>query len=888
MANELQNKLDAILEDKNTNLKPENLKKGITLLGVEGIYKTPRSEYVKEFMSEEEMRAAEDTLSNGDICEIFKLETETTKLEDIIPGCKISIPAKLYGEKYGSFAARTLKYSNADNTQYLKIYNSFANTNMKIDAADATGKVISALTCSHDGEGYIISTSGQPLELEFTDTLTITDTSEVIMEFARQIDLLISIKVPASAYEYSSDLGFIPLADFVPPVKKFKSLDEMNNSTRNNNGDIAIIEKPIPVNLEKNRAFSKLIFPQTVVVPEPVDDEYGIKFINVGDGTFNQVLDGYLDMDFFRIYNFTDRHGVEHRIEYAVQGVPELVFEKVNGPDEVEFDTELLFSEDDNYYKWHDYMGMFMQTEDYVIDGIYRYVGNMWIPVKDESADVKNFTSVENMRNSINNKEYDIAVVSTSNATPVEVGDDLNPAYHVNKFTLPEPTPNGTSIYTMTTTFISVYDVVGGTQVTMEISPTHAKVVTNTNIGGTTFIKYEWIYKSSDGQTYSTDNEQFVEEIDAHISMAGINFYGLGTVEKYTGYANYIFAKNTDVTTTFDGIYQYDGTSWNKVQEQADGQILRQYETIEDMQSAEVNQDDLGMVIKPVGENIQQGQVFGGLLIFPKTVTLPDGVTFGFNELTWSSTTSGCRMSFTISTSSMNIHIDLPEEEIIDIDYTTEDGKMYTRITPDTIIDTIVEFTASTWYEAISYFIQTYIKDVVEIHCYGTEGWELVLSSDVPSPETSNMIIEKGKEYVIEFNRTIDENINLADVAASQSLNITGTNGVNIVIGNNYFISYQDLMPAPNAVLIRNYMDASTIQVLKDTFGESDVVVDNTDRGWKETIPHYSSGAAFNLHSIWTPHPITIGIASITENGQELDTLDLSAYSWLIKSVKQN
>ena len=36
MANELQTKLDAILLDKNTNLLPENLKAGITCLGVNG------------------------------------------------------------------------------------------------------------------------------------------------------------------------------------------------------------------------------------------------------------------------------------------------------------------------------------------------------------------------------------------------------------------------------------------------------------------------------------------------------------------------------------------------------------------------------------------------------------------------------------------------------------------------------------------------------------------------------------------------------------------------------------------------------------------------------------------------------------------------------------
>lgn len=36
MSNELQENLDAILLDKNTNLKPENLKEGVTCLGIEG------------------------------------------------------------------------------------------------------------------------------------------------------------------------------------------------------------------------------------------------------------------------------------------------------------------------------------------------------------------------------------------------------------------------------------------------------------------------------------------------------------------------------------------------------------------------------------------------------------------------------------------------------------------------------------------------------------------------------------------------------------------------------------------------------------------------------------------------------------------------------------
>ena len=40
VSNQLQTNLDIILQDKNINLKPENLKAGITCLGVEGTYES--------------------------------------------------------------------------------------------------------------------------------------------------------------------------------------------------------------------------------------------------------------------------------------------------------------------------------------------------------------------------------------------------------------------------------------------------------------------------------------------------------------------------------------------------------------------------------------------------------------------------------------------------------------------------------------------------------------------------------------------------------------------------------------------------------------------------------------------------------------------------------
>jgi hypothetical protein len=72
MANELQNKLDAILEDKNTNLKPENLKAGVTCLGVEGILKESK---VKQFLTTEEMQA-DTTAKEGDLAVVYEMKFE--------------------------------------------------------------------------------------------------------------------------------------------------------------------------------------------------------------------------------------------------------------------------------------------------------------------------------------------------------------------------------------------------------------------------------------------------------------------------------------------------------------------------------------------------------------------------------------------------------------------------------------------------------------------------------------------------------------------------------------------------------------------------------------------------------------------------------------------
>lgn len=83
MANELQTKLDAILNDKNTNLLPENLKAGITCLGIEGGF--------EGVISQEDYDTCEQIADNilGDTFTYDRLEYIITK-----EGSFITLPYK--------------------------------------------------------------------------------------------------------------------------------------------------------------------------------------------------------------------------------------------------------------------------------------------------------------------------------------------------------------------------------------------------------------------------------------------------------------------------------------------------------------------------------------------------------------------------------------------------------------------------------------------------------------------------------------------------------------------------------------------------------------------------------------------------------------------------
>ena len=82
----LQENLDAIKLDKDTNLKPENLKKDVTCLGVTGTYEGSGEgtvEGIKQFYTVDEMNA-DTNAKEGDLAVVYRSEIQNIKNGDVI------------------------------------------------------------------------------------------------------------------------------------------------------------------------------------------------------------------------------------------------------------------------------------------------------------------------------------------------------------------------------------------------------------------------------------------------------------------------------------------------------------------------------------------------------------------------------------------------------------------------------------------------------------------------------------------------------------------------------------------------------------------------------------------------------------------------------------
>ena len=179
MSSELQNTLNDILNDKNTNLKPENLKAGVTCLGVNGALTFNGA---KLFSTVDEMNSS--TGNNlGDLSIVY-----SDKLEDVSNGVVLSV-AKFpktvtLDEAETEVISGTLKSSLTQEALYSIVLNS---TTYLVRLSDGRfGRTVIQYTSS-DGITYTRSTDLENDEYTFSSSVTVDWNDEILNLFLKKV-----------------------------------------------------------------------------------------------------------------------------------------------------------------------------------------------------------------------------------------------------------------------------------------------------------------------------------------------------------------------------------------------------------------------------------------------------------------------------------------------------------------------------------------------------------------------------------------------------------------------------------------------------------------------------------------------------------------------------
>ena len=162
MSNQLQTNLDAILQDKNTNLLPENLKAGVTCLGIEGTYEGSGSttEGIKQFSTIEEMQA-DTTAKEGDLAVVYRSEVQNATVDS-------KFQVATFPETVVLDSAITdyvdIRYRAVDSSVMFNCRGSLDSSGFRMDCFAESGQIRIQYTSS-DGITYTrTDTTGNPVD----------------------------------------------------------------------------------------------------------------------------------------------------------------------------------------------------------------------------------------------------------------------------------------------------------------------------------------------------------------------------------------------------------------------------------------------------------------------------------------------------------------------------------------------------------------------------------------------------------------------------------------------------------------------------------------------------------------------------------------------------
>lgn len=524
---ELEQKLRTIVNEKETKILPKNLKKGITLLGVEGILDDSKEQFVREFANEEDMYKAESTLKDRTICEIVRYNYEESNIEDYRPLTIVKIPKELIGDKQSSFLYRTLDYSTVDKNEpneMLEIYSPVLSTNLKIDVSLADGTAVS-IVYEYAGDRYRATNlldKTWPLTFTFSSPIDISDDSDVLMQFARQIGTTKIIPVPLRAYEYLTGTGFCPMDEF-SLIKEFDNEEEMRSTITENRDVAAVYDYGNRWDLEEGKYVNMLLFRPVLWLGEDVmdgdTDFHSItniynreeEVVGTVDTTYNTVLlnlslpgmRGDVQVKWERMTDDPENINSWRRTTYTItpaDSEPEELYE-----DELFLSEEvkLQFLEGDSG-KWN-IVDSLIQIEDKRYTAFYRYEWGNFVRVGLDDM-VSRFEEEWQMHEFGIQKEGAVAVIYR--------GESMVPANHTTTYyeriflpyniDLETPVTEETGLFGLIPEDSSlVHDIYGGVgaqhiSITME--------ATADNLESMLAVRYN----SSDGTHYMLDPESFV------------------------------------------------------------------------------------------------------------------------------------------------------------------------------------------------------------------------------------------------------------------------------------------------------------------------------------------------------------------------------------------
>lgn len=173
MANDLQNKLNQIKLDKDTNLLPENLKAGITCLGVNGTYKGSggTAEGAKIFGTVDEMQA-DTTSKEGDIAVVVKTNIHKTFAEYPMMSNVWCPEAIVLDEPIDITNSRSLQYYSGDYDYNMQFYLSGSNKTPAIQLSYSNMSTMSGMSVRYTSSDGLTWTRAYVAPEAVNDILT--------------------------------------------------------------------------------------------------------------------------------------------------------------------------------------------------------------------------------------------------------------------------------------------------------------------------------------------------------------------------------------------------------------------------------------------------------------------------------------------------------------------------------------------------------------------------------------------------------------------------------------------------------------------------------------------------------------------------------------------